>query len=56
LEQINVSNIKNLKPAWTYQSGEMKMYEGNRAKEKAAFEATPIMVDGVLYFSTPSCR
>ena len=56
LEQINLTNIKNLKPAWTYQSGEMKMYEGNRAKEKAAFEATPIMVDGVLYFSTPSCR
>ncbi|RYZ24855.1 MAG: pyrroloquinoline quinone-dependent dehydrogenase, partial [Sphingobacteriales bacterium] len=47
---------KNLKPAWTYQSGELKTYEGSNIAERAAFEATPIMVDGVLYFSTPTNR
>lgn len=56
LNQVNDANVKNLKPAWTYQSGELKKYEGTRMKEKAALETTPIMVDGVLYFSTPTCR
>ncbi|WP_276503496.1 pyrroloquinoline quinone-dependent dehydrogenase [Terrimonas pollutisoli] len=54
--QINPSNVKTLKPAWTYQSGELKTYEGTNIGAKAAFEATPLMIDGVLYFSTPSNR
>lgn len=41
LEEINASNIKNLTLAWTYDSG------------IAAIKATPLMVDGVLYFSVP---
>src|SRR5919106_865014 len=53
LNQINARNVKSLKIAWTYQTGELKTYEGTKAIEKAAFEATPIMVDGTLYFSTP---
>jgi quinoprotein glucose dehydrogenase len=56
IKQINTGNVKNLKPAWTYQSGELKTYEGTDISEKAAFEATPIMVDDVLYFSTPTNR
>ncbi|MGZ8524790.1 MAG: hypothetical protein ACXWV1_10200, partial [Chitinophagaceae bacterium] len=28
VKQINTGNVKNLKPAWTYQSGELKTYEG----------------------------
>ncbi|MBC7848292.1 MAG: pyrroloquinoline quinone-dependent dehydrogenase [Chitinophagaceae bacterium] len=56
IDQVNATNVSSLKPAWTYQSGELDTYVGNRAKEKAAFEATPIMVGGILYFSTPSCR
>jgi quinoprotein glucose dehydrogenase len=56
LKQINTENVKNLQPAWTYQSGELKTYEGTDITDKAAFEATPIMVDGVLYFSTPTNR
>ena len=42
--------------AWTYQSGELETYEGTNIASKAAFEATPLMIDGVLYFSTPSNR
>lgn len=56
LHQINTTNIATLKPAWIYQTGELMLYKGNTAKEKAAFEATPIMVDRTLFFSTPSCR
>ena len=56
LRQINIENVKDLKPAWTYQSGELKTYEGTNIAQKAAFEATPLMVNGVLYFSTPSNR
>src|ERR1700730_14662275 len=56
LTQINSQNVKRLKLAWTHQTGELKTYEGTKVIEKAAFEATPIMVDGVLYFSTPTCR
>jgi quinoprotein glucose dehydrogenase len=56
LNQINSQNVKRLKQAWIHQTGELKTYEGTKVIEKAAFEATPIMVDGVLYFSTPTCR
>ena len=56
VRQINTNNVKELKPAWTYQSGELKTYEGTNIASKAAFEATPLMIDGVLYFSTPSNR
>src|SRR5688572_6888766 len=55
-KQINPGNVKDLKPAWTYQSGELKTYEGTNTASKAAFEATPIMINGVLYFSTPTNR
>jgi quinoprotein glucose dehydrogenase len=56
VSQINTGNISRLKIAWTYRTGELETYEGTRAAEKAAFEATPIMVDGTLYLSTPSGR
>ena len=56
MKQINESNVSRLKPAWTYQTGELKTYAGTRITEKAAFEATPIMIGGILYFSTPTCR
>lgn len=41
LSQINASNVKNLRLAWIYDSGNV------------AIKATPLMVDGVLYFSVP---
>ena len=34
----------------------MKTYEGTGIGSKAAFEATPLMINGVLYFSTPTNR
>ncbi|HLG40175.1 MAG TPA: pyrroloquinoline quinone-dependent dehydrogenase [Chitinophagaceae bacterium] len=56
IRQINTENIKSLKTAWTYQSGELATYQGTGMESKAAFEATPIMINGVLYFSTPTNR
>ena len=56
LSQINIENVKNLKQAWVYQSGELKTYEGTNLSSKAAFEATPLMMNGILYFSTPTNR
>lgn len=56
LGQITRDNVAKLKPAWTYRTGELKKLKGARSEKKATFEATPLMVDGSLFFSTASCR
>jgi len=43
LDQINSLNIKQLAPAWVFQTGD---YSEN-------LQATPIVVDGVMYIITP---
>ena len=57
LQQINRNNVGRLKRAWTYHVGEIDR-GGNETDRHhvAPFESTPLMVDGVLYFSTPSNR
>ena len=57
LQQINPQNVARLKPAWTYHTGEVT--RGDRSTERhriAPFESTPLVIDGVLYFTTPSSR
>jgi quinoprotein glucose dehydrogenase len=39
-----------------FRTGELRLDEGNSGGKQAAFEATPLMVAGTLYFSTPSDR
>ncbi len=56
LDQIHPGNISDLKPAWTFRTGELETYQGTEVASKSAFEATPIMVDGILFFSTPTNR
>ncbi|MFC5409750.1 pyrroloquinoline quinone-dependent dehydrogenase [Larkinella bovis] len=56
LKQINAENVKQLRVAWTFRTGELEHYKGTDAAEKAAFEATPLMVDGTLFFTTPTTR
>jgi len=46
LTQVNRSNVATLTTAWTFRTGEM--VPGARS-----FEATPILVDGTLFLSTP---
>ena len=49
--QINRSNVAQLRVAWTYRTGALDT--PTRLIKKAAFEATPILVDGKLFLSTP---
>jgi quinoprotein glucose dehydrogenase len=50
LTQINRANVKQLKPAWTYRTGDLS--DGKNARSSSAFQCTPLMVDGVLYVVT----
>ncbi|CAA9569403.1 MAG: Glucose dehydrogenase, PQQ-dependent, partial [uncultured Thermomicrobiales bacterium] len=56
LTQIDRGNVGDLTVAWTYRTGELDTYEGTDLAAAAAFEATPLMVDGALYLSTPTNR
>jgi len=57
LTQISRENVRRLKRVWTYHTGEAD--RGGNSTDRhtvAPFESTPLIVDGVLYFSTPSNR
>src|SRR5262249_49127271 len=57
LRQINTENVAHLNRAWTYHTGENPPNSsGSRGQRQTAFETTPIVVNGVLYFSTPANR
>lgn len=56
IQQVNTQNVHQLTRAWIYNTNELQHYEGTSLHEKSAFEATPIMVAGSLYFSTPTSR
>ena len=56
LDQINRSNVAQLQRAWTYHTGEIALGLGEGGSRVAAFQSTPLAVDGVLYLSTPSNR
>jgi len=49
--QIKRENVTRLKVAWTYRTEALAVQTD--LNQKAAFEATPILVDGMLYLSTP---
>src|SRR4029079_6017979 len=49
LTQIDRGNVGRLTVAWTYRTGEVDA----ATKQALKFEATPLMVDGTLYLSTP---
>jgi alcohol dehydrogenase (cytochrome c) len=44
LNQINVNNVKDLRVAWVYQTGISRL---------GSFENSPVVVDGVMYVTTP---
>src|SRR5690348_7276060 len=53
LDSIRAGNVGTLEIAWTFRTGDAYQPKGSRA---TAFEATPLHVDGTLYFSTPLGR
>ena len=54
LDQINRDNVGRLKVAWTYHTGDIS--DGSQFPVRSAFECTPLVVDGVLYLTTPFGR
>lgn len=46
LDQINKTNVSQLEIAWTYNSGD--------ARERSTIQCNPIIVDGILYATTPN--
>jgi quinoprotein glucose dehydrogenase len=52
LDQINKENVADLKLAWTWDSPDLPLQKENRALTSFAYEATALMVGGVLYTST----
>jgi quinoprotein glucose dehydrogenase len=54
LKQLTRENVARLRPVWTYHTGTLK--PETELNEKAAFEATPILVEGTLFLTTPFNR
>ncbi|WP_162539485.1 pyrroloquinoline quinone-dependent dehydrogenase [Granulicella sp. WH15] len=51
LTAINKQNVSRLHVAWTWKTGETEM--PRFGSKPGMFEVTPLMIDGVLYLSTP---
>ena len=60
LAQIDRGNVAQLTRAWTFHTGELDPRPDSAtardARRPTAFETTPLVVGGTLYFSTPSSR
>jgi quinoprotein glucose dehydrogenase len=50
LTQIDRGNVSKLKVAWTFHTGDIS--DGSHDQRRSGFEATPILIDGTLYFAT----
>ena len=50
LDQINTTNVKELKVAWTYQSGDAD------SLNRSQIQCNPLIIDGILYGSSPALR
>ncbi len=50
LTQITPANVANLKPAWTFHTGDIS--DGAGKAPRSGFETTPLMIDGRLYLTT----
>ena len=51
LKQISRENVGRLHSAWTYHTGALQ--PATDLNQKAAFEATPVLIEGTLYLTTP---
>ena len=54
LTQINRENVAKLQVAWTFHTGDIS--DGSGRPKRSGLETTPILVDGMLYFTTPFNR
>ena len=54
LREIDKGNVARLRPAWIFHTGDVS--DGTRWPTRSAFETTPLVVDGVMYLTTPFSR
>ena len=54
LTQINRGNVSKLQVAWTFDTEDWS--DGSKLPSRSAFEATPLVIDGVLYIPSPMSR
>lgn len=54
LEQINKKNVRSLKAAWTFDTGDVS--DGTVYPTRSAFESTPLVVENVMYVVSPFGR
>ena len=54
LAEISRQNVHQLKVAWTYHTGDIS--DGTTNPVRSAFECTPLVIDGVMYLTTPFSR
>ncbi len=54
LKQIDRGNVRKLRPAWIFHTGDVS--DGTKWRTRSAFEATPLVVRGVMYVTTPFSR
>jgi quinoprotein glucose dehydrogenase len=52
LTQINKENVKNLQPAWSYDTGENK----NQQQRGGDMQCQPIVINGIMYGTTPRLK
>lgn len=53
LTQITPKNVAKLQPAWSYHYGAGVVAQGDQGLDYR-FEVTPLLIGGIMYFSTPS--
>jgi glucose dehydrogenase len=54
IAQIDRGNVSRLEVAWTFDTGDVS--DGKDLPTRSAFEATPVVIDGVLYVPSPFSR
>lgn len=54
LTQIKPENVRNLRRAWTFHTGDIAA--GTNGHKRSGFETTPLFVDGRLFLTTPFNR
>jgi quinoprotein glucose dehydrogenase len=57
LRQINLANVKDLQPAWIYNSADTASSStGSRHRQEHEIQCQPIVVDGILYGTSPTLK
>jgi quinoprotein glucose dehydrogenase len=54
LEQIDRTNVNQLRPAWMFHTGDIS--DGSKWPTRSVFENTPLVANGVMYLTTPFSR